>query len=57
MNIIGCLDRPTDGQYRFAGQDVAEFDRDQLEPFFGQDRIDLLRWRLEQHGLQPRSAR
>jgi 2-hydroxychromene-2-carboxylate isomerase len=27
------------------------------EPFFGQDRIDLLIWRMQQHGLQPRSAR
>jgi 2-hydroxychromene-2-carboxylate isomerase len=27
------------------------------EPFFGQDRIDLLRWRLEQRGLRPRAAR
>ena len=26
------------------------------EPFFGQDRIDLLRWRLEQRGLRQRSA-
>ena len=26
------------------------------EPFFGQDRIELLRWRLEQHGLQRRKA-
>jgi 2-hydroxychromene-2-carboxylate isomerase len=26
----------------------------QGEPFFGQDRIDLLRWRLEQHGLERR---
>jgi 2-hydroxychromene-2-carboxylate isomerase len=24
------------------------------EPFFGQDRLDLLVWRLEQHGLRPR---
>jgi 2-hydroxychromene-2-carboxylate isomerase len=24
------------------------------EPFFGQDRIDLLLWRLRQHGLKPR---
>jgi len=24
------------------------------EPFFGQDRIDLLLWRLRQHGLTPR---
>ena len=25
------------------------------EPFFGQDRLDLLVWRLRQHGLRPRS--
>ena len=24
------------------------------EPFFGQDRIDLLLWRLRQHGLEER---
>lgn len=24
------------------------------EPFFGQDKIELLRWRLEQHGLRAR---
>jgi 2-hydroxychromene-2-carboxylate isomerase len=24
------------------------------EPFFGQDRIDLLVWRMKQHGLTPR---
>lgn len=24
------------------------------EPFFGQDRLDVLRWRLQQHGLQAR---
>ncbi|MBI6913774.1 MacB family efflux pump subunit [Pseudomonas juntendi] len=30
MNILGCLDRPSAGQYRFAGQDVAELDDDQL---------------------------
>ena len=24
------------------------------EPFFGQDRIDTLLWRLRQHGLKPR---
>jgi 2-hydroxychromene-2-carboxylate isomerase len=27
------------------------------EPFFGQDRIELLVWRLRQHGLEPRRAR
>ena len=26
------------------------------EPFFGQDRIDLLAWRMRQHGLRERSA-
>jgi 2-hydroxychromene-2-carboxylate isomerase len=26
------------------------------EPFFGQDRIDLLIWRMRQHGLQARPA-
>jgi 2-hydroxychromene-2-carboxylate isomerase len=26
------------------------------EPFFGQDRIDLLVWRLRQHGLRERRA-
>ena len=26
------------------------------EPFFGQDRIDLLRWRMEQKGLRRRDA-
>ncbi|MDP6345156.1 MAG: DsbA family protein [Alphaproteobacteria bacterium] len=26
------------------------------EPFFGQDRLDLFKWRLEQRGLQPRTG-
>lgn len=30
MNILGCLDRPTSGIYRFMGRDVAGFDRDEL---------------------------
>ena len=29
MNIIGCLDRPTSGQYLFEGQDVSGLSRDQ----------------------------
>lgn len=28
----------------------------QGEPFFGQDRLDLLVWRLRQHGLAPRRS-
>jgi hypothetical protein len=27
------------------------------EPFFGQDRIELLRWRLAQRGLRERPSR
>ena len=30
MNIIGCLDRPSAGAYRFMGEDVATLDRDAL---------------------------
>jgi macrolide transport system ATP-binding/permease protein len=30
MNLIGCLDRPSGGRYRFAAQDVAGLDRDEL---------------------------
>ncbi len=30
MNILGCLDRPTEGRYRFLGKDVSGFDRDEL---------------------------
>ncbi len=30
MNILGCLDRPSEGQYFFAGQDVSKFDADAL---------------------------
>src|SRR5690554_5254170 len=30
MNILGCLDRPSSGEYLFAGRKVSELDRDQL---------------------------
>ncbi len=30
MNILGCLDRPTDGFYRLSGEEVANLDDDQL---------------------------
>ncbi len=30
MNILGCLDRPTGGIYRFLGEDVAGFEPDEL---------------------------
>lgn len=30
MNIVGCLDRPTDGSYRFEGRDISRFSRTEL---------------------------
>ncbi|MEO1792232.1 MAG: ABC transporter ATP-binding protein [Cyanobacteria bacterium J06629_19] len=30
MNMIGCLDQPTDGEYLFDGQDVAQLVEDEL---------------------------
>ncbi|WP_421887842.1 MacB family efflux pump subunit [Methylibium sp.] len=30
MNILGCLDKPTTGSYRFLGRDVSSLDRDEL---------------------------
>src|SRR5262245_13712910 len=30
MNILGCLDRPSEGQYLLAGEDVSQMDKVQL---------------------------
>ena len=30
MNILGCLDRPTSGQYFLAGKDVAQYTDDEF---------------------------
>jgi putative ABC transport system ATP-binding protein len=30
MNLIGCLDTPTEGKYLLAGEDVSRFSRDEL---------------------------
>ena len=30
MNILGCLDRPTDGEYHLDGEDVSQLDRNEL---------------------------
>jgi putative ABC transport system ATP-binding protein len=30
MNIVGCLDEPTSGTYRFEGLDIGELNKDQL---------------------------
>ncbi|MSO84693.1 MAG: MacB family efflux pump subunit [Rhodospirillales bacterium] len=47
MNLIGCLDRPSAGRYRFAGQDVAGLDRDQLALL----RRDALGFIFQQYNL------
>lgn len=33
MNMLGCLDKPDEGEYFFSGQDVMTLDRDQLASF------------------------
>ena len=30
MNILACMDRPTEGRYILAGEDVSEYDRSEL---------------------------
>jgi len=30
MNLLGCLDKPTDGHYLFDGEDISHLTRDQL---------------------------
>jgi len=30
MNLVGCLDTPSDGRYRLGGEDVSRFTRDEL---------------------------
>ncbi len=30
MNLLGCLDRPTSGSYRFGGREIADFGPDEL---------------------------
>ena len=50
MNILGCLDKPTTGQYRFMGRDVSELDRDELATIPGLPRragyTDIAGWHV-----------
>ncbi|MHC4470486.1 MAG: ABC transporter ATP-binding protein [Planctomycetota bacterium] len=37
MNILGCLDRPTEGSYRLRGGDVSDLDDDELSEIRNRD--------------------
>ena len=50
MNIIGCLDVPTEGHYRLNGQDVGKMSRDQL----AEVRNRMLGFIFQQYNLLPR---
>ena len=38
MHILGCLDRPTSGEYRLDGRDVSHMTKDQLAESQSEDR-------------------
>ena len=50
MNIIGCLDVPTSGQYLLAGEDVGQMSRDALAQF----RNQKLGFIFQQYNLLPK---
>ncbi len=52
MNIIGCLDRPTDGTYRIAGEDVSSFDDDGLARI----RSRTIGFVFQNYNLLPRTS-
>jgi len=52
MNIIGCLDRPTDGTYRIAGEDVSTFDDDGLARI----RSRTIGFVFQNYNLLPRTS-
>jgi putative ABC transport system ATP-binding protein len=52
MNLIGCLDTPTSGSYRLAGEDVAHMDRDALAGVRNR-RIGFV---FQQFNLLPRTS-
>ena len=52
MNIIGCLDRPTDGTYRIAGEDVSSFGDDDLARI----RSRMIGFVFQSYNLLPRTS-
>jgi putative ABC transport system ATP-binding protein len=52
MNVIGCLDRPTSGQYRLRGVDTSRMDRRQLARARGR----LLGFVFQHFNLLPRTS-
>jgi putative ABC transport system ATP-binding protein len=50
MNILGCLDRPTEGQYILDGQDVSRLSREQLAHI----RNEKLGFIFQSYNLLPR---
>src|SRR4051812_40732732 len=52
MNILGCLDRPTGGQYVLDGADVSKLDRDQLADI----RNSKLGFVFQSFNLLPRTS-
>jgi putative ABC transport system ATP-binding protein len=52
MNILGCLDRPSEGGYWFAGRDVSKLDRTELADV----RNQLLGFVFQSFNLLPRTS-
>jgi putative ABC transport system ATP-binding protein len=52
MNILGCLDRPTDGSYRLLGHEVADLDRGELADV----RNIVLGFVFQNYSLLPRTS-
>lgn len=52
MNILGCLDRPTEGRYILSGEDVSGLDRTQLAGIRNQ-RIGFI---FQSYNLLPRTS-
>jgi putative ABC transport system ATP-binding protein len=52
MHILGCLDRPTGGEYRLGGQSVGDFDDDGLADLRGR----FIGFVFQSYNLLPRTS-